>query len=326
MHDYYNEIARHYGDDANIKLDEKVEGPDGQRQCDIIIEHSYLGTKYRTLIECKDYSSSVAILHVDALSSKLDDLNCNKGVIVARTGFQRGAIDKAARKGIDLYSFSEATKAVSDLNMRLPVLHLVIKIKELSLVFDATPEIVPPLIQLTSEVSSEMSTHAFVIKHLMPDHRFLSGIGFKRVRPERELSLRSITDHFGFHLIQDHVLSNMSAYVKHETTAYLGALRDVKNFFVRKNVVSGKEDVWIPSGYISKLREDLPFFSDTGSVPEYLFKGGFKTYSFDLDEPIPRKGLFDLELVRDAFESRYGGLPPPSGKWLAVYTQEDIYR
>jgi hypothetical protein len=326
VHGYYCQISSNLGSEAKITLDEKVVGPDGERQCDIVIEHEHLGLNYRTLIECKDYSLRIPILHVDALASKLADLKFSKGVIVSRNGFQSGASEKAKRIGIDLLSFVEANATAHNLNMDTPFLHLAMTVSELSLVFDADPDFVPPLIRLTPEPSQERNIISFLATYLRPDPRLLDGKGYKRIIPNEELTLRTVTKpEAGNFLMLDHRLLNIEAYVTFKTRAYLGRLGEVSSLYIRRNLIANEDAAYIPPEAISKLDQDLAFFGDSGDVPRYLFEGGFVSFGIEVEKNMEQRGLFVLERSKEPFEFRYSGLTPPKGKWLSVFASSDIY-
>jgi Restriction endonuclease len=88
---------------TSVERDVQVEGPDGSRQVDVLV-HSRVGPlAIDTVIECKDYAGKVNVMAVDALHSKMQDLQANKAVLVARKGFSKTAAQKAARLGISLF-------------------------------------------------------------------------------------------------------------------------------------------------------------------------------------------------------------------------------
>lgn len=85
-----------------------VQGPDGRRDRDVIVDGSVDGETWSILIECKDYNPDttgpVGIEIVDALESKRRDLSIRTAMICSNAGFTRGAVRKAARVGIGLVS------------------------------------------------------------------------------------------------------------------------------------------------------------------------------------------------------------------------------
>ncbi|HEY1645003.1 MAG TPA: restriction endonuclease, partial [Candidatus Saccharimonadales bacterium] len=61
--------------------------------------------KYDHIVfECKDHKAKVDIELVEALVTKLKDLDTKKGAIVSNSGFTKGAYNIAAAHGIDLLS------------------------------------------------------------------------------------------------------------------------------------------------------------------------------------------------------------------------------
>ncbi len=82
----------------NVLLD----GQDGPRQIDVLISGKVGPFDAKTIVECKDYSKKLDITVVDALHSKLIDVQAQKAVLVSRKGFTNRAIHKANRLGISL--------------------------------------------------------------------------------------------------------------------------------------------------------------------------------------------------------------------------------
>ena len=85
-----------------VEHDINIEGPDGPRQIDVLITGSVGPFEVKTIVECKDYNKNVNVTAIDALYSKLLDVNAQKAVLVARKGFSNGAKKKAKRLGISL--------------------------------------------------------------------------------------------------------------------------------------------------------------------------------------------------------------------------------
>ncbi len=85
-----------------VEHDVNIIGPDGPRQIDVLISGSVGPFEVKTIVECKDYNKNVNVTAIDALYSKLLDVNAQKAVLVARKGFSSGAKKKAKRLGISL--------------------------------------------------------------------------------------------------------------------------------------------------------------------------------------------------------------------------------
>ncbi len=73
-----------------------------KRQFDIYWEYELGGITYKTVIECKDYSSKVSVDKIDALIGKIRDIPDLKPVFATKTGYQSGAETKAKQNKVDL--------------------------------------------------------------------------------------------------------------------------------------------------------------------------------------------------------------------------------
>ena len=95
-------------DESNttVELDVKLESPDGPRQFDVVVTSVVAGGQITltTVIEVRDYASRLSIEKLDAFRSKMIDVNANKGIMISKVGFQKGAVRKAKRQKIDLYT------------------------------------------------------------------------------------------------------------------------------------------------------------------------------------------------------------------------------
>ncbi|WP_041956522.1 restriction endonuclease [Sulfurospirillum arsenophilum] len=73
-----------------------------EREFDLYWEYELAGITYKTIIECKDYSSKISIEKIDALIGKLHDLPDIKPIFATKIGYQSGAEAKARQNKIDL--------------------------------------------------------------------------------------------------------------------------------------------------------------------------------------------------------------------------------
>lgn len=78
-----------------------------KREFDVYWEYELGGITYKTVIECKDYKSSVSVEKIDALLGKLHDLPDIRGVFATKKEYQSGAKTKAEKNKIDLLIFRE---------------------------------------------------------------------------------------------------------------------------------------------------------------------------------------------------------------------------
>ena len=72
------------------------------REFDLYWEYELAGVTYKTVIECKDYASSISLEKIDALIGKIHGNPDLKPIFATKTGYQRGARNKAESNGIEL--------------------------------------------------------------------------------------------------------------------------------------------------------------------------------------------------------------------------------
>lgn len=73
---------------------------------DLYYEFYVGGSKYVTVIECKNWQRPVKREQVSSFYSVIQDLGVHKGIIVTPIGFQEGALKLALDKGIALYKIT----------------------------------------------------------------------------------------------------------------------------------------------------------------------------------------------------------------------------
>jgi hypothetical protein len=77
-----------------------IEGPDGTYVIDVTVRFRLAGMDFLVLFECKRHKSPVKREHVMVLHAKLQSTGAQKGVVVAASGFQSGALQYAQAHGI----------------------------------------------------------------------------------------------------------------------------------------------------------------------------------------------------------------------------------
>ncbi len=88
--------------------DKIIEVDDGNYQIDGYIEFELMGVKYKTLIECKHYKTSISREKVAVLYDKIRACGANKGIMVSSSNFQSGAVQYASKHGIALIQLTDA--------------------------------------------------------------------------------------------------------------------------------------------------------------------------------------------------------------------------
>ena len=73
-----------------------------EREFDVYWEYELAGLTYKTIIECKDYNSSVSLGEIDGILGKTQDIPDLKLVFATTKGYQSGAKLKAKHNNIEL--------------------------------------------------------------------------------------------------------------------------------------------------------------------------------------------------------------------------------
>ena len=101
-----------YAEDSDLLVEHNVAevGKSGaRRQIDVKFTHKVRAHTYVTVVECKQWKSNVDRKRIDELAASIEDLNASKGVMFTTTGYEAGAEDYAAHKGIDLFLVRDLT-------------------------------------------------------------------------------------------------------------------------------------------------------------------------------------------------------------------------
>ena len=90
-------------------IDDNCESEDGTYQIDVYAEFTALNSKFKVLCECKQYTSSVSREKVAVLHDKIESIGAHKGILLATSDFQSGAIQYAQAHGIALIKVEDHT-------------------------------------------------------------------------------------------------------------------------------------------------------------------------------------------------------------------------
>lgn len=89
---------------VEVSRDVTIAGRSTDHQIDVYFAFRLGGIEYQTIVQCKDWQSPVKQEQVLALHAVLQDIPGQpRGIIVARSGFQKGARRIAEHHGIQLY-------------------------------------------------------------------------------------------------------------------------------------------------------------------------------------------------------------------------------
>jgi len=99
-------IAEVYKDSDKVIVEHDVTligKSNAKRQIDVRVTQITKLHTYITIIECKRWKEPVTRQVIDVLYASVEDLNANKGVIFTTKGYEKGAIEYAKSKNIDIF-------------------------------------------------------------------------------------------------------------------------------------------------------------------------------------------------------------------------------
>ena len=93
---------------ANVERDVRLRGRSTTHQIDVTFTFDAGGVEYRTIVQCKDWRTPVKQGQVLEFLGVLQDIPGQpRGIMVSRSGFQRGARSVADSHGVRLYELRE---------------------------------------------------------------------------------------------------------------------------------------------------------------------------------------------------------------------------
>lgn len=112
-------------DDEPIILSRNVKFSKGgyTSEFDIYYEFSKAGVRHKVAIECKNHDKPIEISHVRNFNDKIRDFNVT-GVFISNSGFQSGARNYAADRGILLFTTTELPQFFNLIALRLKQIYL----------------------------------------------------------------------------------------------------------------------------------------------------------------------------------------------------------
>jgi Restriction endonuclease len=101
-------LQRRDVDNLSVEHNAHIQGRTVKHQIDVYWRFTIAGIEYQTLVQCKDWGTNVPQSAVFTFASVLNDIPGQpRGIMIARTGFQEGAIEVAAKEKIILYTLRE---------------------------------------------------------------------------------------------------------------------------------------------------------------------------------------------------------------------------
>lgn len=111
------------GKNMTVEKNKIIEDTCGiNREFDVYWEYEFGELVYKTVIECKDYNTTVSIDNIDALIGKSSDIPDLKLVFATKKGYQSGAKRKANKHGIDLLIVREQDESDWQLDDGTPLI------------------------------------------------------------------------------------------------------------------------------------------------------------------------------------------------------------
>jgi restriction system protein len=96
------------------KTDVTVAGARASHDVDVLVTYTHAGMDLMWIVECKAWKSRVKKEKVLALRGVVEDIGADKGVLLAEGGFQKGAIQAAAKSNVITSSLVELRAQAHD--------------------------------------------------------------------------------------------------------------------------------------------------------------------------------------------------------------------
>lgn len=99
------DFFRSIGLDARTNV--TLKGVRTSHDIDVVVRSEHVGFDLLWLVECKHWNAPVSKLHVLALREIVSDLGADRGILLAESGYQRGALEAANLTNVQLTSIAE---------------------------------------------------------------------------------------------------------------------------------------------------------------------------------------------------------------------------
>ena len=91
----------------NTKRNVKIRGLRSTHDVDVFAVSEFGGLRFQVVVECKYWKTKVKKIQVTSLYSIVSDIGAEKGVIISKVGFQKGAKEFANKCNIELYTYEQ---------------------------------------------------------------------------------------------------------------------------------------------------------------------------------------------------------------------------
>lgn len=92
---------------VSVEHNVKIQGKSTKHQIDVYWKYQVAGIEHKVAIECKNYTKRISIGQVRDFYSVINDIGGTIGIMVTKTGFQKGALTFAEANGISLVVLRE---------------------------------------------------------------------------------------------------------------------------------------------------------------------------------------------------------------------------
>src|ERR1700730_10495434 len=106
--EYQEEVAsffRSVGLEATTNF--TVQGVRTSHDVDVFVKSHHVGFDVVWIVECKQWKNKVSKLHVLALREIVTDVGADRGILLAESGFQSGAVEAAKLTNVYVTSFAD---------------------------------------------------------------------------------------------------------------------------------------------------------------------------------------------------------------------------
>jgi hypothetical protein len=252
---------------TKVEHNVKLPGKDGVRQIDVLLRAQVSSLSILTIIECKDENKNLDVQYVDALHSKMQDVNAHKAVLVARKGFSKTAIQKAKRVGITLCSAMEAKSALWNVGLQVPVVFTHIVPKK----FDPSFEIA--FLEAGTRIDSR--TIALMINDTYMPEYFRERLIAREIQFTETQDIQVwYPDSLGSsHYIRDCEgnridIKDLKIYFQLEISYYFGYLNDLENTRALLNRTEETMHIMFEAEQIFDYRHTFARYDNIAAIPE----------------------------------------------------------
>lgn len=97
----------------DAEIDVRLKGVRTQHDIDVVLRSHHAGFDVLWLVECKHWQAPVSKLHVLALREIVADTGADRGILLAESGFQSGALEAAALTNVRPTSLASLQQTAS---------------------------------------------------------------------------------------------------------------------------------------------------------------------------------------------------------------------